>query len=93
MTTYSFDTCIIRLKQAIDFAEDEGDFTQIRVWAHRAEEAYREHMADAVSSLVALSDPPPTGEQADIARWTPEEKEADEVAKNFNFDSIAPIEF
>ena len=56
-------------------------------WDKKMDELFAEK--DAVAKTVREL----TGEQADIDRWTPEEKEADEVAKNFNFDSIAPIEF
>ncbi len=44
--SYDFNHAVNMLKQAVDFAEAEGDFTQARVWAGRVEEAGNELKAE-----------------------------------------------
>lgn len=38
--TYEFDYAMRRLRDAIDYAEQERDFQEARIWANRVEEAY-----------------------------------------------------
>jgi len=39
-TTYKFDYAVKRLRDAIDYAEQTGEFQQVRKWVNEVEAAY-----------------------------------------------------
>ncbi len=43
--TYEFSYAIKRLKDAIEFGEAEGDYSQVRAWAFHVEAAYNSDIA------------------------------------------------
>ena len=105
--TYKFDYAIQRLKDAIDYAQTDGDFQQARLWSLHVEAAYNADIASADEGLKLFHSIASNGEQSvlsrldggadvqDAVKWqdAPEYKEAQKVSDNFNFDTVTEQEF
>lgn len=61
MTEYELDYAIRMLRQAIDFAEAEGDFTHARRWTNRVERSVKSELDAAYAPV---NRPPEMGSSA-----------------------------
>lgn len=44
-STYEFSYAMSRLRDAIDYAQTDGDFQQVRIWSNRVEASYNADIA------------------------------------------------
>jgi hypothetical protein len=70
--TYEFSYAIQRLRDAIDYAQTDGDFQQARIWSNHVEAAYHADMDNANEGLRLMHSVATGGESQLIKSWKDE---------------------
>ena len=66
--TYEFSYAMQRLRDAIDYAQTDGDFQQARIWSNHVEAAYNADIASADEGLRLFHSIASNGEQSVLSR-------------------------
>ena len=105
LAPYEFDYAMSRLKDAIDYAFQTGEFEGVRLWAMNVEESHKAEVKDLSDSMRDANEGAhlmymygQVGEAKLLQDWdlpsgTPEYKEAQQVSDKFNFDTVTEQEF